>query len=510
MRSNSVKILLCVLVALAGGLTGAPPALASHGEIDFFEAPQQLIDGNASAAITQLQSLGVHAVRIQVVWYDVAPARKSKHVPAVNLASPSSYDWGQYAPAVAELRRLGWTVLLTVTGYAPCWASHCAKSKDDNHELVTYPSPKYYGEFMEAVAKEFGPDGVQYYSVWNEPNQTQYLLPQYANGRPSSRLVSAAIYRKLYLAAYAGLKASGYGGSAKVLIGETSPVGVSSVDISAPLAFLRGVLCLNGQYVRSRGCAMLHTAGWAQHPYDNAEGPFWRASSGDVTMGSLRRLHLALERAGAAGAIPRGTPIYITEFGVQSYPNKLLGVSPAQQAEYDAIAEHDAFANPRIVTFSQYLLEDDHPVRGKTAGFQTGLETYKGKAKPAFAGFRLPLTVTRTAYGVSFWGLVRPLTAPQSHAAAGVTGSTGAVGATGSTGKAGASSPSTVLVQYSSNGGRSWRSLGRVPVRSDGAWTASGHFASHRTWRVQWTSAGGQTFTGAPIRAYTRAGKLAY
>ncbi|HUB75838.1 MAG TPA: hypothetical protein VL977_02220 [Solirubrobacteraceae bacterium] len=472
MRSNSVKILLCVLVALAGGLTGAPPALASHGEIDFFEAPQQLIDGNASAAITQLQSLGVHAVRIQVVWYDVAPARKSKHVPAVNLASPSSYDWGQYAPAVAELRRLGWTVLLTVTGYAPCWASHCAKSKDDNHELVTYPSPKYYGEFMEAVAKEFGPDGVQYYSVWNEPNQTQYLLPQYANGRPSSRLVSAAIYRKLYLAAYAGLKASGYGGSAKVLIGETSPVGVSSVDISAPLAFLRGVLCLNGQYVRSRGCAMLHTAGWAQHPYDNAEGPFWRASSGDVTMGSLRRLHLALERAGAAGAIPRGTPIYITEFGVQSYPNKLLGVSPAQQAEYDAIAERTAWNAPYVASFDQYLLTDD-PDPGE-GSFQTGLEYVNGRQKPIYDGYRLPLSVyVEGGSHVSFWGVVRP-----------------------------ASAATTVTVQYSQNNGASWQQLASYNTNAQGYWTAGSRLVAKRVWRVQWTAPDGTVYYGATTRAY--------
>ncbi len=38
----------------------------------------------------------------------------------------------------------------------------------------------------------------------------------------------------------------------------------------------------------------------------------------------------------------RDVPIYLTEFGVQSHPNKYLGVSVAKQAEFDAIAEHIA------------------------------------------------------------------------------------------------------------------------------------------------------------------------
>ena len=56
-------------------------------------------------------------------------------------------------------------------------------------------------------------------------------------------------------------------------------------------------------------------------------------------------------------------PIYLTEFGVNSKPNKFEGVSAAKQAEYDAIAEHMAYSNPRVAAFSQYLFKDD-PVGG--------------------------------------------------------------------------------------------------------------------------------------------------
>ncbi len=110
-------------------------------------------------------------------------------------------------------------------------------------------------------------------------------------------------------------------------------------------------------------------------------------------------------------------PIYLTEFGVNSKPNKFEGVSAAKQAEYDAIAEHMAYDNPRVAAFSQYLLKDD-PIGGPFSasaiggfvGFQTGLEYVSGEHKPLYNGFPVPLTVTKRGHGFSLWGLVRPTT----------------------------------------------------------------------------------------------------
>ena len=83
-------------------------------------------------------------------------------------------------------------------------------------------------------------------------------------------------------------------------------------------------------------------------------------------------------------------PIYLTEFGVQSKPNKYLGVPVSKQAEYDAIAEQIAYSNPRVAAFSQYLLKDDpiggapgSSVNGGTIGFQTGLEYCQRHAQAA-------------------------------------------------------------------------------------------------------------------------------
>ena len=40
-----------------------------------------------------------------------------------------------------------------------------------------------------------------------------------------------------------------------------------------------------------------------------------------------------------------------------------MGVSLAKQAEFAAISEQIAWNNPRVVSFDQYLLRDDPPVK---------------------------------------------------------------------------------------------------------------------------------------------------
>jgi hypothetical protein len=519
--------LLCAAALLAGGAALAPAALADHGETVFFEAPGDLLNAtpaHRAKTLAQLQSLGVDAVRVVLYWRNVAPNPRHKHKPAFNQASPTRYRWGEYDALIDALSALHWKILLTVSGPVPTWATPHGEDK------WTDPNASDFKQFMEAVGKHYG-RAVKLFSIWNEPNQPGFLRPQYV-GRKKNQLASPALYRRLFLAGYAGLEASGNFHGMTVLMGETSPVGVPSQYVPTPLAFLRGVLCLNAKYKPVGHCSRLPADGYAQHPYTSSRGPFGDPPTDDATMSTMGRLVTALNRAAAVGAVKANLPVYVTEFGIQTKPNPYVGVSLAQQAEYDAISEQIAWNNPRIVSFSQYLLRDDHPVRGHVVGSQTGLETYRGKQKPSYNGFRLPLTVTRTPGGVAFWGLVRPLAVPAipgteptgSTGSTGPTGPTGPTGATGSTGATGATGPTgsrgattteqntskTVLLQYSSNGGHSWHTIGRLSVGSEGAWSAHGQFAKHRLWRVQWTSLAGQTFVGPPIRAYTPQGKLDY
>jgi hypothetical protein len=472
MRRPTLTALLTVAALTAAAAFGAAPALASHDETVFFESPHALLaPATQAASLEQLQSLGVHALRVVLYWRDVAPHPDQRRRPAFNQANPAAYDWGAYDPLIAAATARHWKVLLSVSGPVPRWAT------PHGEDIYSYPDDSDFRQFMQAVGRHYG-TRVKLFSIWNEPNEPGFLRPQYVRGK----LASAAIYRGLFLAGYRGLEASGKFAGMSVLMGETSPTGVASQGVPAPLAFLRGVLCLNADYKPVGHCSRLPADGYAQHPYSNAKGPFWTPPADDVTIGTIGRLVTALNRAAAAGALRAGLDVYITEFGVQSLPNPYVGVSLAKQAEFQAISERIAWSNPRVASFSQYLLADDHPVNGRTAGFQTGLETYRGTPKPAYDGFRLPLTVTReSSAGVSFWGLVLP-----------------------------AGHSTNVEVQYSPDGGRSWHGLAQARTAADGAWSATGRFVAGRLWRVRWVSsaAGHATFFGAPTRAYGPTGRL--
>jgi hypothetical protein len=248
----------------------------------------------------------------------------------------------------------------------------------------------------------------------------------------------------------------------------------------APLAFMRGVLCLSATYKKSKKCGKISADGYAHHPYAPPAGPtFVPPKRDDVTIGVISRLTAALDKAGRAKAITSKLKVYLTEFGVQSYPDRSAGVPLATQSDQRSTAERIAWSNPRVYGFSQYLLYDDPTVKSTSKskrypGFQSGLETDKGKKKPAYDGFRLPLTVTNRGAKVAFWGLVRP-----------------------------AHGKTKLTLQYATKG-KSWKTLKTITTKSDGSWTLSGTNAKNRVWRVQWTDSEGQTFTGSTTKAYKK------
>jgi len=317
---------------------------------------------------------------------------------------------------IQEAQTLHWTVLLTVTGAAPCWASACATTHIKHESMrqkldaiVTNPNPTYYGQFLQAVGREFG-SYVKLYSIWNEPNQPQMLLPQYVH----NQVESAVIYRNLWLKGYAGLKASGNFSGMKVLFGETSPVGNKPYDIVAPLTFMRAALCLSSSYQRSAGCGRIPAAGYAQHPYDQKQGPYWVPPSyldgaDDVTMASLgssrarstRRPPPALYRLTCRSTSPstgsRASPIYCSAY--RSPSKRSTTRSPSRwltRTRESRPLTSTAHGRPQ-------------PGRGS---FQTGLETVTAHPKPLYHGYPVPLTVTvQNGSKVAFWVSCAPTVA---------------------------------------------------------------------------------------------------
>jgi len=480
--SRTPTLILTLLVsALLAGAASAGPALASHSQVTYFEGSDTLLNPSTRPhALEQMQHLGVRALRVELYWADVVPSRNSATRPSFDATNPANYEWGQYDALLSEAQRLHWQVLLTVTSPVPRWATSNRKAP-----YVTRPDDRDFQEFMTAVARHYGSE-VSIYSIWNEANHPAFLQPQWnSNGTPAS----PRIYRGLYQAAYAGLQEGGIA-QPKVLFGETAPTGYDAVNVHregsrallhdvAPLLFLRTSLCLDSHYRKSGSCGPLQMAGYAHHAYTLPAGPYYVFPERDnVTIGSLSRLSNALNLAARAHAIPANTPIYLTEFGVQSLPNRQLGVPVAQQAEFDAIAERIAYSNPRVAGFSQYLLKDDPlggapgaSVHGGTVGFQTGLEYVNGKPKPLYNSWPVQLTVSKSGGGVSLWGLVRPT-----------------------------SGPTTVTVLVRMKGSRSYRTLKTVATNALGYWTLHSSVRG-QLWRVRWVSPTGVRYEGPPIKA---------
>jgi hypothetical protein len=475
--------LACAALAL-GALVPAG-AGASHSQAMFFEAPRDLVAVTRAArakALAQLQVLGVKALRVELVWADVAPAAHSTKKPAFEAVSPASYNWSAYDELLIEANRLKWPVLLTVTSPVPEWATASHKDKSG----VVRPNDTDFKEFMTAVGRHYG-GLVSLYAIWNEPNHPAFLQPQFnSRGMPES----PRIYRGLFQAGYEGLQAAGMP-KPKVLMGETAPVGYDKVSRSeirregakallhdvAPLAFLREALCLNSKYRKSPTCGMLPVYAYAHHAYTVGSPHYVPQGPDNVTIGVLSRLSGALDKAAAAHAIPAQVPIYLTEFGIQSTPNA-LGVSLAKQAEYDAMAERIAWSSSRVAAFSQYLFRDDplggppgSSLHGGTIGFQTGLETYHGTRKPLYFGFPVPLVVSKQGHGFSLWGLVRP---------------------------SGGATKLKVMVQP--KGSKSYRTLEVVQTNSSGYWALKSSVQGLH-WRVSWRSPGGIAYNGPAIGA---------
>ncbi len=502
-----LALLLLVLLAAAPAAVAAPPAPREST----FQDDSGLVYNTplgVSQTLDSLHALGVNRVRVSVFWALVAPSPKSKVRPSFDATDPNAYPagaWDRYDRIVTFAAAHGIAVNFNVTDPAPLWATGTPPRADIAPTFE--PRPKDFGDFVRAVATRYGgtflapkpgfdaahpgaPTAlprVDYWAIWNEPNQPGWLTPQLVPGG-GRRLIERAptIYRQLVDAAYAALVATGHQ-SDTILIGETAPKGLNTKGLPPcsaarrasictgaikPLHFIRQLYCLDDAYrpltgsaASVRGCpadaagtarfmtdhpALFSASGWAHHPYELIFAPNHPPNDRDfVTIASLGRLSDALQRILAAYGQnrPGGMPLYLTEFGYQSKPPSPIGVSLARQAAYLNQAEFIAYTNPHVRTLSQFLLRDDSTLAGGSAlarvgaTFQTGLLFHGGKRKPAYAAYRFPIYLpsarVQRRHRLRVWGFVR--LAPYG-------------------------TPETVDVELRRNGQRAFRRIAGVPA----------------------------------------------
>jgi hypothetical protein len=469
------------LIALAGcggdeeDAIEALDRLPEGRKLVFFEPGPIFLTGPLrDETLDEIVELGVNAVRVTIYWNDVAPTAEPDRWDPADPVEPS-YDFAAYDGFMRAAASRNLKVLMTVAGPAPLWGS-----LDGRNELS--PDPARFGEFASAVAGRyrggFDPDGdggetelpgVEIWSVWNEPNISIFLQPQLRDGSPYSPI----LYRRVYLAAQESIAAADPG--APILIGETAPTrGLDGVD---PIPFARGVLCVDSVARADPACqeGEIDAAGWATHPYGTGTPPFEDPPGPDfVTFPSLSNLESVLDEAAGAGQVDAGLPVYVTEYGVQSRPDPAIGVTVQAQADYLSISERLAYADPRIVSYAQYLMRDDprDRVPGQDfGGFESGLRFSDGAPKPSLDSFRLPLVVRRDGDDVFIWGLVRP------------------------------ANGATEAEVHVADGGRE-KLLRRLRTDEAGIFELESGYRDGRLWQLRWRSPGGGDFEGPWTASY--------
>ena len=411
---NMRRALLTVLL-----LAAAVPAAASAGPLVGMADDRVLLRGGPAAdqAVAAWEADGVDVVRIFVQWDAASPSPSAKKRPA------GAYDFARVDAAVDRVHAAGMEPLLTLTGPGPVWAM-----QDPSRGSRRYrPSPARYAEFArDAVAHFRG--RVHRYILWNEPNLSFWLAPQYA---------APAMYRNLVNAAVPAIRS--VDPSAQLLVGALAPR-------SQPLSFLRSMGCVDARYrrVRTGACRTFHpitATALAYHPHSVTYSPLQPfPGSNDANLASLGRLESVLDRLRNAGRLRIGGGLWLDEYGYQTNPpDPFLGVSPARQDSWLQEAAYLTWRNPRVKLLTQYVWQDEPAAAGSAySGWQSGLRYANGRAKPALAHFPVPffLDASRSL----LWGQVRP----------------------------GGAHP--VLVQRRTRGG-SWTTVARVGTDSRGYWS---------------------------------------
>ena len=268
---------------------------------------------------------------------------------------------------------------------------------------------------------------VDVFTIWNEPNHTGFMRPQWR--RAGRRWVpnSPQMYRRMVRLAYPAIKE--VRPDSTVLVGGTSFTGAygdRGVGGVPPLRFLRELACVDSRLkpLRRGDCAGFTTLpgdGWAHHPYTmhtEPAAPSPHNRPDDVPLAEVGKLHSTLARLARRGRVsPALRDIWVTEYGYETNPpDRLEKYTVGDQAKFLTWAEYLAWRQPYVKTFAQFLLRDLPPGAfrvgtSRTRAFgqwQSGLLFEDGTPKLASESFRAGVYAERLSGGrLRLWGRFR-------------------------------------------------------------------------------------------------------
>ena len=391
MRVAAAILGATVLAALAalpagGSSTYQTPATSRLTTAVYLSSPIAPADENMF--FNRVRNAGARAVRMTLAWNTIAPKKRPPGFDPTNPADPA-YNWTYVDRLITGARAHGLEPLMTISS-APTWAGG------------THASPGKLGQFARAAARRYsgsfqGLPRVRYWLVWNEPNLSRYLAPQYQQ----RRMVGASRYRKMVNAVAASVH--GVHQDNVVVAGETAPLDTPSSP--GAMKFARGVLCVS-QRLRSTCKTVVHVDIWSTHPYTSG-GPTHKSFGSDgVALGNLTQLQRLVRAAVRLHHVSssRHVRVWATEFSWNTKPPCRLGLPMPLAKRWVSEALYRIWSW-HIGTLTWFQLVD----YGRGNPIVSGLY-YRGKTfsrarpKPILNAFRFPFVAFEHGSRVYVWG----------------------------------------------------------------------------------------------------------
>jgi hypothetical protein len=349
---------------LASGDDGLRPVEAVAAVQDDFLPVRPLEE--IPARLDLIAQTGATTTRVDLFWGDIAPSRPAD--PA-DPADPA-YDFARADLILRGLVERGITPMVSVYD-SPAWSTGGSSSEPETPFNTLTPDPEDFGDFMAALASRYAGDvrspgggvlpEVRHFEIWNEPNLSGFLRPQFEGDTP----VSPDAYAAMVEAAYPLIKSANP--DAVVIAGvagprgSTGPTGIGAID------WLR--------HLRDRDIPL---DGWSQHVYPVA-GPL-EPTAAVPSWSTIGRFLDELD-----GFTP-GLPLYITEAGYTTaetaYRDARSAVTEEEQARYlGQIYSLPQLRTDRIRAVVWFNLQDN-------VNWPAGLLREDGSRKPSYERFR--------------------------------------------------------------------------------------------------------------------------
>jgi hypothetical protein len=398
-----LALVYLALVATLGAVVTSATA-ASPLETALYEP--SFGDSDGELALDRARQGGATAVRMVLEWSSIAPAGSAEPsgFDPTDPASPS-YSWTSFDSQIIRATSRGLAPILSIVD-SPTWATVAPEPGAEK----TLPDPVELGKFALAAAKRYsgtydGLPRVRYWQVWNEPNISLFLRPQFLNGQP----LSPGWYRTMVNEVAAAVKS--VHADNLVVAGGTAPFFDNTPDVMTidpdwgPLSFARGVLCLSATLAPT--CAMPARFDiWAHHPYTSGGPTRHAALPNDVSLGDLPELRAVLTAAEQAGHIVSDAParLWVTEFSWDSNPPDPNGVPEPLLSRWVAESMYRMWKSG--VSLVTWFLLRDFPLDD---AYQSGLyfrgaDVASDTPKPALQAFKFPFVAFARRNHVAVWG----------------------------------------------------------------------------------------------------------